>query len=147
MKTSPLISPQLFREFHLDALKRVTKVIREAGIKLITLDSDGKVHELIPLWIEGGVNQVNPLEVAADCDPIRYRNEFGKELRLSGGIDKRVLRDGMSRRAIEDHVMRYANLVAEGGFVPTVDHSVPPDVPFENFKYFVELLHEISNFD
>ena len=145
MKTGPLISPELFREFHLDALKRVTKVVREAGIKLITLDSDGKVDELIPVWMEGGVNQVHPLEIASDCDPIRYRKRFGKELRLSGGIDKRVLRDGTSKKAIEEHVMRYADLVKEGGFVPAVDHGVPPDVSFENFTYFVDLIHEISD--
>ena len=144
MKTGPLISPKLFREFHLDALKKVTKVVKEAGVKLIMLDSDGRVDELIPLWMEGGVDQINPLEVASGCDPIRYRREFGKTLRMGGGIDKRVLRDGMTKRDIEDEVMRYADLVQEGGFVPSVDHGVPPDVPFENFTYYIGLLHEIG---
>ena len=46
--------------------------------------------------------------------------------KLAGGIDKRVLRDGMSKNAIEVHVMRYADLVAEGGFVPTVDALLRP---------------------
>jgi uroporphyrinogen decarboxylase len=77
MKTGPLISPALFREFHLDALKRVTNVFKEAGVGLITLDSDGQIDELIPLWMEGGVDQLHPLEVASGCDPIRYRKEYG----------------------------------------------------------------------
>ena len=28
-------------------------------------------------------------------------------------------------------------LIAEGGFVPTVDHTVPPDVSWENFSYYM----------
>ena len=146
MKTGPLISPQLFREFHLDALKRVTKVFKEAGVGLIMLDSDGKIDELIPLWMEGGVDQLNPLEAASGCDPIRYRKEYGKALRLGGGIDKRVLREGMPRKGIEEEVMKYADLVKEGGFVPAVDHAVPSDIPFENFKYYTDLLRDISSF-
>ena len=35
------------------------------------------------------------------------------------------------------------NLVKDGGYSPFVDHAVPPDVPFENFQYYVELLHEV----
>lgn len=146
MKTGPLISPELFREFHLDALKRVTGVFKEAGVQLIILDSDGKIDELIPLWMEGGVDQVHPLEAASDCDPIRYRKKYGKELRMGGGIDKRILRDGMSKKAIEEEVMKYAGLVKEGGYVPSVDHGVPPDVPFENFRYYNELIREISTY-
>ena len=146
MKTGPLISPKLFREFHFDALKRVTTVLREAGIKLIMLDSDGQVDELLPLWLEGGVNQVYPMERASDCDPVRYRKEFGKDLRIGGGIDKRILRDGMGKKEIEKEVTRYTDLIKEGGFVPGVDHGVPPDVPFENFKYYTDLLHDIGNF-
>lgn len=144
MKTGPLISPKLFREFHLKPLQKVTEVYRQAGIKLFMLDSDGKIDELIPLWMEGGVNQLHPMEIASGCDPIRYRKEFGKELRMGGGIDKRVLREGTPKPEIEQEVMKYADLIKEGGFVPSVDHGVPPDVPFENFKYYIDLIREVG---
>lgn len=65
---------------------------------------------------------------------------------MEGGIDKRVLRDGMPKKGIEEEVMRYEDLIKEGGFVPTVDHGVPPDVSFENFKYFVDLRREVGTF-
>jgi hypothetical protein len=28
-------------------------------------------------------------------------------------------------------------LVEEGGFIPTVDHTVPPDVSWQNFMYYM----------
>ncbi len=147
MKTGSLISPKLFREFMMAPLKRVTKVLNDYGIQIIMLDSDGNVDELIPLWLEANVNLIFPLEVAASCDPVAYREQFGQELRLLGGIDKRVLRDGCTKQDIEQEVMsKVPQLVKQGGFSPMVDHAVPPDVPFENFKYYVDLIHEVCTF-
>ena len=144
MKTGPLISPKLFREFMMDPLNRVTGTLNEYGIKIIMVDSDGKVDELIPLWLEAGVNLVYPLEVAADCDAVRYRKRFGKDVLLMGNIDKRALREGCTRQDIETEVMsRVPDLVKEGGFSPMVDHAVPPDVPFENFRYYNHLIREV----
>jgi hypothetical protein len=143
MKTGSLISPRLFREFMMEPLKRVTKTVNESGIRIIMVDSDGNVDELIPLWLEANVNLIYPLEVAAGCDAVAYRARFGREVLLLGNIDKRVLRDGCSRADIEKEVMcKVPGLVKEGGYSPLVDHAVPPDVPFENFEYYVSLVRE-----
>ena len=144
MKTGPLISPKLFREFMMAPMKRVTKALNEYGIKIIMVDSDGNVGELIPLWLEANVNLMYPLEVAADCDAPAYRKQFGTELLLLGNIDKRLMRDGCDKKMIEEEVMsKVPALVKEGGFSPMVDHCVPHDVPFENFKYYMDLIHEV----
>jgi len=37
-------------------------------------------------------------------------------------------------------------LVKQGGYSPFVDHSVPPDVSYENFRYYIDLIHEICTF-
>lgn len=144
MKTGPLISPQLFREFMLEPLKRVTRTLGEAGIDIIMVDSDGNVDELIPLWLEANVNLIYPLEVAAGCDAVSYRRQHGKDVLLMGNIDKRALREGCDKGEIEREVTsKVPELVSEGGFSPMVDHAVPPDVPFDNFKYYIDLVHEI----
>ncbi|MFH1568887.1 MAG: uroporphyrinogen decarboxylase family protein, partial [Gemmatimonadota bacterium] len=144
MKTGPLISPQLFRDYMLEPLKRVTRTLNQAGIEIIMVDSDGNVDELIPLWLEANVNLIYPLEVAADCDAVKYRRQHGREVLLMGNIDKRVLRDGCTKADIEREVeARVPALVKDGGFSPMVDHAVPPDVPFENFKYYLDLVQEI----
>ena len=127
----------------MEPLKRVTRVLNEYGIKIIMLDCDGNVDELIPLWLEANVNLSYPLEVAADCDAVGYRERFGKDVLLLGNIDKRVLRDGATKADIEQEVMsKVPQLVRGGGYSPFVDHAVPPDVPFENFQYYMELIHE-----
>jgi uroporphyrinogen decarboxylase len=144
MKTGPLISPALFREFMTPVMNRVTRRLNDYGIRIIMVDCDGNVDDLVPLWLESNVNLVYPMEVAADCDMLRYREEHGKALRIIGGIDKRVLRDGCTRAQIEAEVMsKVPELVRQGGYSPFVDHAVPPDVPFESFRYYMELVHEV----
>lgn len=143
-KTGPLISPQWFREFHMEPLKRVTKVVREAGIDILMLDSDGRVDEMLPLWLEAGVNLHYPIEAASDCDPLKYRELYGRDILLLGAIDKRALREDRTKADIEREVMsKVPALWAQGGYSPMVDHAVPPDVPFEHFKYYVEMVQEI----
>ena len=96
--------------------------------------------------MEAGVDVVYPKGIAASGDPLRYRKQFGKELRMFGGIDKRALRDGMPKKSIEDQLYSKVELIREGGYAPMVDHSIHPDVSFENFKYYMQLLHEGCTF-
>jgi uroporphyrinogen decarboxylase len=138
MKTGSLISPALFREYMTPNYRKVTSFLRERGVDIHLVDSDGNVDELIPLWLEVGVNGVYPMEVAAGCDVLAYRRQYGQELIIIGGIDKRALR--FSKADVEREVMsKVPQLVAQGGFSPMVDHAVPPDVPLANFQHYLDL--------
>lgn len=60
-----------------------------------------------------------------------------------GNIDKRAMREGCTRAKIENEVMsRVPELPGAGGFSPMVDHAVPPGVPFDNVKYYLDLVQE-----
>ena len=101
MKTGPLISPKLFREFMMEPLKRVTKVLNQAGIDIILVDCDGNIDALLPLWLEAGVNLHFPLEVAASCDPLAYRKQYGQgpahDRRHRQACPARLLHEGGDR--------------------------------------------------
>ncbi|MBN1875559.1 MAG: hypothetical protein JXA33_15140 [Anaerolineae bacterium] len=141
-KGGPHISPRMFRQFMLDPYKKLTGFIRDYGIDLIFVDSDGDAELLIPLWIEGGVNGFYPIERASNMDAIRLRERFGRDLRLIGGIDKRAMIAGPA--AIEAELRHVAPLFKEGGFIPWCDHHVPPDVSLEHYLYYVKRMKEIS---
>ena len=133
-KSGPLISPATFRTFMLPRYKRITDAIRAAGVDIIFVDSDGNVAELIPLWIEAGINGVFPMEQAAGNDIRAYRRQYGTDLLMSGGIDKRALAIGA--RAIDRELEARVPLALAGGYIPTIDHAIPPDVPYEHFRYY-----------
>jgi hypothetical protein len=141
-KNGPLISPRMFRQFMLQPYKKLTGFIRDHGIKLIFVDSDGDSQMLLPLWIEGGVNGFYPIERAAGMDSIQLRQRFGRELRLMGGIDKRAMIAGPN--AIDAEINNILPLLKEGGYIPWCDHHVPPDVPLRHYQYYVKQMKRAS---
>lgn len=145
-KTGPLISPDMVKQFMIPRYRQVTDFLHSHDIDIIHIDSDGNVNELIPLWLEVGINFPWPLEVAAGMDAVALRKRYGKDLILSGNIDKRVFAKG--KEAIREEVMsKVPFLLENGGYFPGLDHGIPPDISFMNFKYFINLLREIGGME
>ncbi|RLE71099.1 MAG: hypothetical protein DRJ43_00470 [Thermoprotei archaeon] len=69
----------------------------------------------------------DPLEVAAGVDAVKLREEYGEKLLLIGNVDKRMLAAGP--KAIDGELQRLRPLLEEGGYMLSVDHCVPADVP------------------
>jgi hypothetical protein len=138
-KAGPLCSPKMYRKFMLGPLKRVTDMLHGRGIDTIIVDSDGNNDVLIPLWLEAGVTGLRPFEIAAGCDPVAIRRQYGQNLVIQGGIDKRALAQGVE--AIEREVLsKVPWLCLQGGYFPQVDHLVPPDVSLENYRHYASLM-------
>jgi len=134
----PLISPAMVREFMLPRYRRVIDFARSRGVRYFCLDSDGRVDLLIPVWMDAGLDILYPFEVQAGMDVAAIRRKFGPELRLWGGVDKRAL--ALGRPQIDAEIDRHRPLIAQGGFVPMLDHSAPPDISYANYRYFMERL-------
>jgi len=136
-KGGPLIGPNLFDEFLLPHYRRLVECLRSNGVPVVLVDTDGDFEALIPCFLETGVDGFGPMEVAAGMDPVRMRRKYGKSFCMVGGIDKREIAKGRREidAQIEDVVLP---LIGDGGFIPTIDHSIPPDVPYDNFRYYLE---------
>jgi len=145
MKSGPLIGPQQFKEFVFPHLKRMVAFFREHGTRYFAVDSDGDPTVLIPLLMDADVDTFWPIERASNISPIQLRKQFGKSLRLWGGVDKRELTKGP--QAIKEHLAELIPLIEEGGFIPTVDHTVPPDVSWDNFRYYWDYKHALLTGD
>ncbi|MFW6163468.1 MAG: uroporphyrinogen decarboxylase family protein, partial [Planctomycetota bacterium] len=137
-KTASLISPGHVRRMMLPNYRKVTDLLHRAGIDIVMLDSDGNVEELIPLWLEAGINYIYPMEVAAGMDVVRLREKFGRDLIMGGGMDKRIL--ASTPEAIDGMIDAKRDLILEGGYVPGCDHALPPDIPWANFLHYRERL-------
>ena len=79
-------------------------------------------------------------EIAAGSDPVMLRRNF-PGVALMGGLDKRALAWG--KDAIDAELERKIPVSLEGGYIATIDHSLPPDIPYENFCYFWERKKEM----
>lgn len=137
-RNGPLISPRTFREFMTPYYREVIDDAKENGIEFFQVDTDGDCTIVIPLFEEVGVNMLMPFEVQAGMDILEVRQNH-PELVIFGGLDKRALAG--THEDIDEEVLGKAPaMLAKGGWFPSIDHTVPPDVSLKNFKYFLWLL-------
>jgi len=142
-KEHSMISPGMVREFLFPAYIRWIPELRKSGCPIISMDSDGYIGELIPLWIEAGFNCCTPVEVAAGNDIVEFRRRFGKSMAYIGGIDKRAIAKG--GKEMEREVLRVVPpLLKDGGYIPSCDHGVPPDISWRNFLDYTRLLAKLT---
>ncbi len=138
-KTAPLLGAPQVRQFMLPRYRRMVAKLRQKGIPFIVLDSDGYIDELIPIWLEAGIDGVVPMEAQAGMDVWEYRKRYPRLLML-GGVDKKALAAG--RGAIDREMDKIARTVQAGGLVPWFDHGLPHDVSYSDFLYFVGRLKQ-----
>ncbi|MCE9616131.1 MAG: hypothetical protein K8T26_17805 [Lentisphaerae bacterium] len=135
-RNGPLVSPAQFREFIQPAYRRVMQAARKRGCVVCLVDSDGDPHDIVANFLEEGVNVMFPLEVTAGVDPYAWRKEFGLEMRLQGGIAKTPLVEGGA--AIDRELERIRPLLEQGGYIPHLDHLVPPDISFDHYRQYLD---------
>jgi len=135
-RNGPFVGPRMFREFLQVGYHRVMEAAKRHRCVVGYVDCDGNPHDIVGNWLEEGVNIMFPLEQAAGVDMFAWRREFGRELRLQGGIAKRPLVEG--GKAIDREMERIRPLLEQGGYIPHLDHLVPPDISLANYMYYLE---------
>jgi uroporphyrinogen decarboxylase len=138
----PLLSPRHFKKYLVPHYRRIADLCHKHGVDVIWLDCDGKIDALLPLWLDAGINCMFPIEIGTwGADSIQFRQQYGKDLLMMGGFDKHILAQSVAD--IEREIYRLAPLVEEGGFIGFCDHRVPPDVPYENYLFYLEKVRQI----
>jgi hypothetical protein len=134
-RNGPMLSPAMFKSIVVPRLKRVTTLLRQHGVDIIWTDCDGNINDLVPIWLECGVNCMFPIEVQAGSDPVQLREKYGRNILLRGGIAKYQL--ALGKEAILKELKRVEKVFEDGGYIPHGDHRIPDDVPYENYKYYL----------
>lgn len=139
--TGSMISPDYFGKHVVPRYKQIVDILKKNGIDIVIVDCDGWIGPLVEGWLEAGVNIMFPLERAGGSDPVKLREQYGRDILLLGGVDKRDIALGGDEivRALE----YLAPLVEEGGFIPHCDHRCPSDVSLENYRFYLKKKREI----
>jgi uroporphyrinogen decarboxylase len=139
-KNGPLMSPRLFAEFNVPYYRRLTDFLRAHGVNIICVDTDGDCRLLIPGFLEGGIAGLYPFEAMAGMDVVEIRKQY-PQLLIQGGIDKTKIARG--KGAIDAELeAKLPFMLSQGGYVPHVDHLVPPGVSWEDFCYYRRRVRE-----
>lgn len=139
----PLISPQMYEDLVLPSYQPLLAILKQYDVKTIIFRTYGNARILIPGLLKSGFNCLWACEVNIDAMDYRsLRKEFGRDLRLIGGIDLDTLRRDRSSicKEIEGKVPW---LINAGGYIPLADGRVREDVPYENYVYYRQILSDL----
>ena len=142
--SGPLLSPRSYERFVLRSYRPVIDALRRGGVETIFFLTYANARALLPVVLDAGFDGLWACEVETNAMDYRsLRREFGRSLRLIGGIDLDVLLVDKAaiRREIETKV---PPLLAQGGYVPLADGRVRPNVPLENYRYYRQLLEKVT---
>jgi len=140
-KNGPLVVPKVFEKKVGPHYRRITDLLNSHGVNIVSLDCDGVIDTLVPVWLNNGVNTMFPIEVGtwgASIEP--WRGKYGKELRGVGGMNKNLF--AADKAAIDSEVKRLQPLVALGGYIPCPDHRIPPGAKWELVQYYTDSMRK-----
>jgi uroporphyrinogen decarboxylase len=139
-------SPEAYRELIWPQHKRIADWAHANGMKLI-FHSDGDLRKVVELFIEAGIDCLQPLESKASMDVRELCPDFGEHLAFFGNIDVMVLLTN-DLDAIEEEIR--SKLTAGKtcrGYAYHSDHSVPPQVSWETYQAVMRMVDRYGRYD
>ena len=144
-KHKPFMSPAMYKDIVWPAHKKTFDYAHSLGLPVV-VHSCGFVEPLIPALIEAGMDCLQAMEVKAGMDLLKLKKNFGEQITLIGGLDVRTM-VANDRRAIEAELKKKLPIAMKaGGYVVHSDHSIPPQVEYDTYKFFAERSLEIGTY-
>jgi uroporphyrinogen decarboxylase len=148
-QNGPVLSVDCYKQMIWPFQKKLFGFIKSyPGIHTL-LHSCGSVDQFIPLFIEAGVDALNPVQVsAAGMDTRKLKMNFGKDITFwGGGCDTQyVLKNGTHSEIRDEVEKRISDLAPGGGFIFTQVHNIQPDVPAENIIIMLDKFATCRNY-
>jgi uroporphyrinogen decarboxylase len=134
MQTGLQLSPAMYRKYFKKHHKQVWQHIHNLTDAKLYLHSCGAVSELIPDWIEIGLDIIESLQRRAkEMTAGKLKKEFAGKIVLWGGLDVQYILPYGTPEEVEAEVKRIIEIFAPGGgYVFSPVHVIQPDVPLEN---------------
>ncbi len=145
---SLLISPALYRNYLKPRHERLFKAQKEIfpAPFYVFFHSDGAIYELIPDFIEAGLEVLNPVQVTGSGMSLtRLKTEFGKKISFwGGGVDTQHVLPRLTPAEVKKDVReRIEALALGGGYIFGAIHNILGDVPPENILAMWEAFREM----
>jgi uroporphyrinogen decarboxylase len=136
---APFMSPQMYRELFWPSHRRTVEWAHARGIRYIQ-HTDGDVRSFMDLFVEAGMDCLQPMEAKANMDVRHLAPRYGDRISFFGNIDMTVASGGDRERLEHEVVSKLAAGMRNRGYIYHSDHSVPPGVAWEDYRFIHELL-------
>jgi len=137
-------SPDTYREMVMPYEKEFVGFLHDYGLPVL-LHSCGDIRKAMPLIVDAGFDCIQPMEAKAGCDVVRMAEEYGRKISYMGNINIVVLETN-DRKKIREEITGKIEALRKMR-IPYFfhsDHSIPPTVRLETYRYALDLAREIG---
>ena len=145
-KTGLMMSRQDFQEFLLPHYQRMIDLVHSKGAPFIK-HSDGNIWEILDLFVDAGIDAINPLEPVAGMDIAEAKEKYGDRLCLIGNIDCGSLLCRKSPEEVEKVVKETIRKAAPGGgYILSSSNAIQKAVKPENYRVMIEATRKYGKY-
>ncbi len=144
-QTSLMISPRMYRRFLKPIHADLIQTIRQRTKAKVFFHTDGDVFDLIPDFIEIGVDILNPIQTSAGkmANLAELKQRYGDKLTFCGAVDTQRILPAGTPQEVRDEVRRVISILGPGGgFMLAPVHTIMHEVPPENILAMVDAVME-----
>jgi uroporphyrinogen decarboxylase len=144
-----LMSPAMYREMLAPVHSEFVSFIKERTDARVFFHTDGDVFDLVPDFIDMGIDVLNPIQTSAGrmSDLERLKSEYGGAITLCGAIDTHEVLPHGSPDDVRAEVRRVISILGrEGGYLLGSVHTIMNDVPAENVLAMVDAAVEYGHY-
>lgn len=144
-RTQLLIAPEYYRKYFIPSLAKAVEKCHAKGIPVI-YHSDGLLDDLVPDFIEIGIDALHPIDPTA-MDIIEFKKQYGDRLCVMGNIDLvYTLPRGTTEEVEAEVKQKIKDLAPGGGYILTSANTVPEYVPVQNYEAMVAAAHRYGKY-
>lgn len=137
-----LFSPEVYKRVVSPHHRRLADFLHSNDIDFL-MHSCGKVEELIPHFIDEGLDVLQAIEAKAGQHVVDLKEKYGDDLTFMGNIDVRKLAEGKS--GIDSEINeKIIPVMKNGGYIYHSDHSIPPEVSLKDYIYLMKRISALE---
>lgn len=133
----PMMSPAMFRQFCLPAVKERVAHVKQAG-RQVLLHNCGNNRALMDQFVEAGIECYQSLQANADMDVGDLKAEYGDRMAFWGGVSLDVLIQGTPDDVRKEVCQALEAGAPGGGFILGPSHSIAKGTRYENFMALLD---------
>lgn len=146
-QTSMIMGMEEFQKYFKPRINRMFKAFRKINPNIsLAWHSCGAISQIIPEFIELGLNFMNPLQpLANEMEAENIKSNFEGQIGFFGAICVQELLPNKSPEEVKQEVKRIARLLGEkGNYILAPAHNIQDDTPVENVLALFEAAKELG---
>ena len=134
---SQMMSNNMLRRFCFEPIKKIVNKAHELGLKVF-YHTDGYVMDILPLFVEYGLDGINPFQISVGNDINIFMEEYASKLMIYGGIDNLFIIPNGTIDDVRAHIRYLFNTLGRNGRFIASSHDIPSYVPMANVDAMVD---------